>query len=180
MRSLFLIFLYFFLLASSRRIYPAYLVEAEEWIPNQYAIIEVWAKRNRSAGSGSASCKAFQKAKGNLITFARRRVWVGTLMNAFYPKMWYLIGLQTIKSLSDNSYCSFLHLIYGDFGNIGIVARLRAWNTGKSGFDSRQARTILSFPQSSDPFWDPSGLQPCVHQGLSKAAGTLTWPLPSI
>lgn len=46
--------------------------------------------------------------------------------------------------------------------------RYRGWNTGKSGFDSRQARTILSFPQSWDPFWDPSGLQPSVHQGLSK------------
>jgi hypothetical protein len=76
---------------------------------------------NRSAGSGSASSKAFQKAKGNLITLARRSVWVGALMNAFYRKMWYLIGLETIKILPDNSYCSFLHLTYGDFRNISMV-----------------------------------------------------------
>jgi hypothetical protein len=57
----------------------AYLVEPEEWIPNQYAIIEAREKTNRSAGSGAASCKAFQKAQGNLITFARRSVWLGGL-----------------------------------------------------------------------------------------------------
>jgi hypothetical protein len=58
---------------------------------------------------------------------------VGALMNVFYRKMWYLIGLETIKSLSDNSYCSFLHLIYGDFRNISIVTRLRAGLQGNRG-----------------------------------------------